>query len=167
RCNERRKFFGPSVANFRHPIVGYSRQPVGELGTARQLRCGLTERDNLNEVRPLFNHPDSLLDVPERAYFSCVSNDRLMRTGVSVECVQIREREKVIENIDLHRGTRISVKSILTSRLPNLQALAVILVSAFSDETKRDGDELTSMHLWMKDVVFLQSYIAGPLHENR
>src|SRR5262249_8881259 len=72
-----------------------------ELGTARQLQCRLTERDNLNEVRLLLNHPDALLDVPERTYFSCVSNDRLMRTGVSVECVQI---EKVIEDIGSSSG---------------------------------------------------------------
>src|SRR5262245_60305814 len=79
-------------------IPGESR----ELRTTCQFRCGLTKRNYLNQVGPLFNHPYALLDIPERAYSSGISDDGLMRARVSVQCVQVSDREKVIEDIDFH-----------------------------------------------------------------
>jgi hypothetical protein len=102
RGDEGREPVRVGIAYARHAIVREARQLGRALRPGGELWRRLAQCQHLLQVRPWREHAQALLHVPQRPDFRRVAHQGLL-AGVTFERLEVRRRQHVVKDVDLHR----------------------------------------------------------------
>ena len=114
-CDKRRELPRPARAHRRHVVVGDAGELGRKLRPADQLGPRQRERQHLLHLRPLLEHGDARLDVPQHAQAPHALDDaRVLEVGL--HHVEVARGHDVVEDIDFHGPPRTRSMTARQSR---------------------------------------------------